>query len=81
MKSQKKHKRIFFYFSPIHRILFVFLEQGGITVSFLTEPYKLHEGPTHLPTDWFEQKIIGLELGCTKIRTSVEFNYSLDIVS
>lgn len=78
---RKLWKNFFFYFSTIHRIFFLFLEQGGLTVSFWTGSYKLHQDPTHLPTDWFEQKIIGWELGCTEIRTLEEFNYILDVLS
>lgn len=61
--------------------IFLFLEQGGLTVSFWTGPYKLHQGPAHQPTDWSEQEIIGLELGCTKIKALEEFNYILDVLS
>lgn len=79
--NSEKTMKIFVYFRIIHRIFFLFLEQEGLTVSFWTESYKLHQGPAHRPTDWSEQEIIGLELGCTKIRTLEEFNYILDVLS
>lgn len=80
MISQRKTwKKILFQHHSQN--IFLFLEQGGLTVSFRTGPYKLHQGPAHRSTDWSEQEIIGLELGCTKIRTLEEFNYILDVLS